>query len=194
MRRTPSADVVAFRYAGIFNSALREVKAIRRRYLAQYLRYPFGALPTRYLKDLRAFAVLASATLEQCAEDLIWAHLYHMASDVNSRAAGAALSLKAANLLQGYGEASLDKSHGLKGNQFRDVSAAGGITPTVTPPQWNSFEQLGIIRNESAHSYVVTVRDPKDVWAYACDVMTCVRAVGIQCATRAVGFRPVPPP
>lgn len=169
------------------------MKAIRKRYLAQYLRYPFGSLPPRYLTDLRAFAVLASAALEQCAEDLAWAHLHQMKSEVGSRANGATLPLRAAELLQQFGEKALSKSHGIKGDHFRSVSAMVGITPTVTPLHWNSFDQLSAIRDESAHTYVVSLRDPKDVWAYACDVLICVRDVGILCASRAIGFRAVPP-
>ncbi len=102
----PSADVVAFRYAKIFNAALREVKAVKRRYLSQYLSYKFGALPPRYLRDLRAYAVLVSATLEQCAEDLIWAHLYQMGSIVTMHAPKAALATKAAHLMR-----NLEKPH-----------------------------------------------------------------------------------
>jgi|SRR5580700_218927 hypothetical protein len=194
MRRAPTVDVVAFRYSKIFNAALREVKAIKKRYLSQYLRYKFGGLPPRYLKDLRAYAVLVSATLEQCAEDLVWAHLYQMANVVTTQASGASLAIKAADQMRIFGENALNKSHGLQGEEFRAVSLTGGFPRTLTPVEGNAFTQLGMIRNESAHTYIVTIRDPKDVWAYTCEVMTCVRNLGIECAAnRTTGFRSTPP-
>ena len=117
-----------------------------------------------------------------------------MGSIVTMHAPKAALATKAADLMRKFGETALGKSHGLRGEEFKAVSLTGGFARTLTPVEGNAFTQLGMIRNESAHTYVVTLRDPKDVWTYTCEVMTCVRNLGIECAAnRMTGFRPMPP-
>jgi hypothetical protein len=183
-RATP-ANVVALDYAAIFNAAVKATVRAKFRLLAKYQRLPFGApLPGSYELDLRSYCVVASATIEQCVEDLVWAHLLEMCQQV-SRVAVTSTEpylLKSSTKLRDYGERTIHGVHGIKEEDFRKLASSVGITPIITTLQHTSFEQLGQLRGESAHTYVVRLADPKDVWAYTKDVLAATRALAVQCS------------
>jgi hypothetical protein len=188
LNRTATPDVTSFRYAIIFNSALREVRAIKGRYLQRYRGATFfGPYPAYYSRDLRAFAVMASATIEQCVEDLTWAHLYQLRDEIH-RLASTPLGSKAGDRLLSLGEKVIDSSHGMKEHHFEKVTAVGDVSVTLTVGQTDSFKQLGKLRGEAAHSYIITLADPNDVWGYTVDLLQAARSLGVLCAGRPTGF------
>lgn len=187
MKRLPEAKVAAHQYDEIFNEAVLEAVRVKRKLLTQYIvlaRTTANPLPRDYLFDLRAFCVLASAVLEQCTEDLAWAYAFEMCYEINVVAAsGRARTLgNASSLLQNYVEDVVLNTHGIKAEHFKKVTLAVGITVNLLGNQTTSFEQLGIMRGQSAHTYAVVQKSPQEVWDYVRDVLSAVRAFALQCS------------
>ena len=183
MRRTPSPHVTASSYVDIFNDGVRQTVRLKVKLLRKYVGLPFGKLPRDYGTDLRSFCVLVSATIEQCAEDLVWAHYHELSAAILSAVAPPTAALqRAASLLRFLGENQIDRLHGIGTKQFTTLSELVDHSPTLTPAQKDSFRQLAIARNESAHTYAVTYRDPNDVWSYTMDLLTATRHLAIHCA------------
>ena len=190
MDRLPSLAVTSYGYASIFNLATKEVVKLRFSLLRPYFKLPFGALPKSYELDLRSYCVLVSATLEQCIEDLAWAHYFEMQSEINTAngLGGYRLLTRAASMLQSGGESAINRSHGINVKHYKTLSKLVALTPLLSAAQKDSFKQLGILRGQSAHTYAVTQKDPKDIWAYTADVLRAARAFAVHCAGNATGL------
>ena len=187
MKRPPGPKVTAFRYDEIFNEAVREAVRAKSKLLTHYIvlaRTTIKPLPRDYLFDLRAFCVLASAVLEQCAEDLAWANAFEMCDEINRYVAtGRSRTLaNASGLLRDYVEGVVLRTHGIKEDQFQKIVSGVGINVKLTGNQTTSFEQLGRMRGESAHTYAVGQKSPQEVWDYVRDVLAAIRSFALSCS------------
>jgi hypothetical protein len=186
-KRVPSKDVEAFRYDRIFNAAVYELVRVKHRLLTKYIslaRKSLAILPEEYLFDLRSFSVLASGVFEQCTEDLAWAHAYEMCDEVNQVVAlGRARNLaKASGLLGEYVENVILNTNGIKEHHFNTITSSVGIYVALIGNQKTSFEQLGQLRGQSAHTYAVTQKSPQEVWDYSTDVLQALRTFATTCS------------
>jgi hypothetical protein len=190
VQRTASAAVTAHNYIDIFNEAVREVVRLKFRFLRPYFGAPFGTLPPAYATDLRAFVVLSSGTLEQCVEDLAWAYTHEICDEIvaATHAHGFRVLPNAPAILLDLEESLLGRSHGVKRDHYKNVVESIGLIVKTTTAQDDAFKQLGILRGEGAHTYAITVKDPKDVWLYAREVLRVVRDFAIQSAGSPAGL------
>ncbi len=191
MKRSPPSAVISSDFPQIFNDAYDEIQLVKKRFIAKYINYNFGVLPSTYERDLRAFAVIASATIEQCTEDLVWAQLFAIETTIATMAGTSRLAKIGATQMRLNSEPSIDKTNTLDEGKFAELTQLIQPFRKRTPIESNAFKQLTDLRHKSAHTYAAATADPKDVWGYVVHILRILRELGISYSLRARSFKRV---